>query len=468
FKNLMNKKLFLLTTSLASFLIPFTTNLISFTIPQIGKTYDVSFMLVVWVPLSFLISLTSFMIIFGKLSDIYGKVLFFRIGFVLFVLPVFLIPFAYNIYFLISLVLVMGAGAALFGTNTVAIISQVIPKEKRGSALGINSMSVYTGLVTSILLGSALLDLIGWKYIFLIDIPIALTGLFISFISMKGFEIKNRMTGIDAPGSITFTLSLLLFVVYISSSEIYTWQSTWYLLIMAVIIMLVFIYIESRSKNPFLDLSLFRDINFSAASLSLFFNYISTYYIVFVFTIYMSIFLKFSTMETGMVLIAQPVLMATISPISGRLADRYGSKELSSVGMATISTAFFLLYFLNMSSPVIIVIPIIMIGLGFGVFSAPNTNSAMYSVEKNKLGIASGTLGTIRYTGQLLSIAIASLILSSSMPRAMLLQMFAGIYTGNTVYKQAFLSGFKEVMLLSAILTLTGSFISLLKSRERL
>jgi len=462
----MNKKLFLLTTSLASFLIPFTTNLISFTIPQIGKTYGVSFMLVVWVPLSFLISLTSFMILFGKLSDIYGKVLFFRIGFVLFVLPVFFIPFAYNIYFLISLVLIMGAGAALFGTNTVAIISQVIPKEKRGSALGINAMSIYTGLVTSILLGSALVNTIGWKYLFLIDIPIALTGLVISFISMKGFEIKNKVNKIDVLGSITFTVSLLSFVIYISASEIYTWQSTLYLFAFAVLTLLIFIYIESKSKNPFLDLSLFRNINFSAASLSLFFNYISTYYIVFVFTIYMSLILKFSIVETGLVLIAQPVLMAATSPISGRLADKYGSKELSSIGMATISAAFFLLYFLNISSSITIVIPIIMIGLGFGVFSAPNTNSAMYTVEKNKLGIASGTLGTIRYTGQLLSIAISSLILSSSMPKAMLLQMFTGIYTENTVYKQAFLSGFKEVMLVSAILTLLGSFISLLKSKE--
>jgi MFS family permease len=407
------------------------------------------------------------MIIFGKLSDIYGKVLFFRIGFVLFVLPVFFIPFAYNIYLLISLVLVMGSGAALFGTNTVAIISQVIPKEKRGSALGINAMAIYTGLVTSILLGSALVDIISWKYIFLIDIPIALIGLFISFISMNDFEIKNKVNKIDVLGSITFTVSLLLFVVYISASEIYTWQSTLYLLILAVIFLLVFIYIESRSKNPFLDLSLFQNITFSAASLSLFFNYVSTYYIVFVFTIYMSLFLKFSIVETGLVLIAQPLLMAAMSPISGRLADKYGSKELSSIGMATISASFFLLYFLNTSSPIIIVIPIIMIGMGFGIFSAPNTNSAMGSVERNKLGIASGTLGTIRYTGQLLSIAIASMILSSSMPKAMLLQMFAGIYTKNTVYKQAFLSGFKEVMLLSAILTLAGSFISMLKSKGK-
>mgnify|MGYP001626396759 CR=1 FL=1 len=143
------RKLVLLTTSIAAFLTPFTSSVITFAVPRIGEVFKADFFTVVWVPLAYLIPLPSLMMLFGRLSDIYGRVKMFRLGFVLFLISVSFIIFSVNIYMLIAFVFITGVSGALIGTNSTAIVSHVYPANRRGGALGINAMSVYLGLTFS-------------------------------------------------------------------------------------------------------------------------------------------------------------------------------------------------------------------------------------------------------------------------------------------------------------------------------
>lgn len=461
------RRLVLLTTSLAAFLTPFTSSVITFAVPRIGEIFKASFFQVVWVPLAYLIPLPSFMILFGRLSDIYGRIKMFRLGFVIFLIATILIIFSVNIYMLIAFVFLAGVGGALIGTNSVAIVSHTYPPNRRGGALGINAMSVYLGLTFSPFLGGLLIQFFDWESVFYITISIVIIALAISFFSMKNIEIVEKKEYLDIPGAILFSVSLLSIVLYLSFSEIYGWVSMFYLLVIGIALFISFIYVERRSRTPLMDIKLFtKNRTFAASNFTAFLNYISTFSIVFIFSIYLQVILKYSPFQAGLILVFEPVFMVILSPISGRLADKYGSRVMSSIGMAVIGISFLVLFAINIKSVIDIIIPLSFIGIGFGFFTAPNTNSVMGSVPREKYGIASGTLGTMRFTGQILSISVASTILSGALPRTMLLGMFSGLTQSvSLTYVNEFVFGFKMAMLFSGIMSMVGAYTSLLKNK---
>ncbi|MDP8012439.1 MAG: MFS transporter [Thermoplasmata archaeon] len=466
--NERQRKLILITTSLASFLTPFSSSVITFAVPRIGEIFRANFFTVVWVPLAYLIPLPSLMILFGRLSDIYGRVKLFRLGFIIFLISMTLIIFSVNIYMLISLVFLAGIGGALIGTNATAIISHVYPANKRGGALGINAMSVYLGLTFSPFLGGVLIQFFDWQSVFLVTIPIVITALLISIFSLRDIDFKNKKENLDVMGAVIFTSSIISIVLYLSFSEIYGWFSMIFLLILGITLLILFIFYERKVKEPLIDISLFtKNRTFAASNISAFLNYISTYSIVFIFSIYLQVFLKYSPFQAGMVLVADPIFMVIFSPISGRLADKYGSRIMASLGMTVIGISFLILSWIKITNVYDIIIPLSFIGIGFGFFTAPNTNSVMGSVPRERFGIASGTLGTMRFTGQILSISVASAILSNALPRKILLGIFTGIMqSASVVYLNEFISGFKIAMLFSGLMSLLGAYASLLRNKN--
>ncbi len=462
----------LIITSLGSFLTPFTSSLISFAVPKIAGTFHSNFVDIVWVPMAYLIALPTFMILLGRLSDMYGRIRFYRIGFLIFSLGALLAATANDIYFLILSSFVMGFGGALIGTNATAIISIVYPREKRGWALGINAMSVYLGLTMAPVLGGILNQFFSWQAIFLINIPIAVVALILTFIYMKSSKIDfaRKKEKIDLMGSLLFTIGILSTVLYLSLGQIYDFLDTIYLLIIGIAVIVSFVFYERRIENPMLDISLFTtNRTFSAANFTAFLNYVSTFSITFIFSIFLQMILGYPPFAAGMILMIEPVLMVIFSPISGRMSDRYGSRGIASIGMLVIAIAFFILAFVNVKSGILsMVIPLGILGVGFGLFSAPNTNSVMGSVGSNRAGVASGTLGTMRFTGQLLSLALASAILSVSIPHSMLLQIFSGVTVKSGIDASAFEGGFKIIMILSGVLSLIGSYTSLLRTKGKI
>jgi Arabinose efflux permease len=460
------RRLILFTTSLAAFQTPYNSTVLSFITPVLGRYFHVPLYILVYVPIVYLIPLPTLMIALGRLSDIYGRARVFKVGFALFVIGSIIGALASNVYILILSSLLMGIGSSILSPGSAAIVSQVFPEGERGFALGINAMSVYLGLTSAPFLGGIITQFLGWRSVLLITSILSILGLVISFISMRGIDILRRKIPIDVYGSTIYALALLSIVMYLLLSAMSNWFNYIYLLIIGVALLILFVLIENKIRNPMLELSLFtRNISFMAGNLTALLNYISTYSIPFLLSLYLQAVLGYNPFMAGLILVSEPIFMAALSPISGRLSDRYGSREIAALGMGIIGVAFVMLLVLNIRNLMNIAISLAILGIGFGFFSAPNTNSVMGSVTSDKYGVASGVLGTMRFTGQLLSITVASAILINYLGKYAALYLFTGIPLINTVIYQSFLLGLRVMLIISAILSFIGVYTSLLREK---
>ena len=432
--------------------------------PEIGRSLGVSFLLMVWVPLSYLIPLTTSMVLFGKLSDTLGRVPLFQIGFLLYGLGSVAASFASSFPTLVGPVVVMGTGSALLSVNSTALVSAIFPSRSRGGALGIVTMAVYLGLTAGPTLSGLFLEVAGWRSLFYATAGLSLLSLVLARRFLRQVETALRPTPIDLAGFATFLAGIFLIVFGLSAGEVYGWGLVTPLFAVGLALLVLFVLLERRREHPLLDPSLFtRNRTFAAANVTAFLNYVSTFAIVFVFSIYFTVVVGLSPVEAGLLLVVEPVLMVVISPVSGRLSDRLGSRGLASLGMFLISGAFFAFYFtVGRVPPVDLVGPLAVVGIGFGLFSAPNTNSVMGSVPRELSGMAAGTLGTMRFVGQLMSIALTGALLASAMSHSALLGLFSGASTTPTD-TGAFLSGLRTIMAVSGVLSLAGAFTSLVR-----
>ena len=460
------KRLILFTTSLAAFQTPYNSTVLSFITPVLGKYFHAPLDVLIYVPIIYLIPLPTLMITLGRLSDIYGKVKMFKLGFVLFLIGSLLGSLAPNIYTLIIASLVMGFGSSILSPGSAAIVSQVFPEGERGFALGINAMAVYLGLTSAPFFGGLITQFLGWRFVLIITTILTVLGFAISWFSMESIELPRRVVRIDYVGVITFTTAILLVVMYLILSAVSDWLYYLYLLIIGFAFFTVFIIAERRINYPMLDLSLFtRNISFMAGNITALLNYISTYSVPFLFSLYLQVVLGYNPFIAGLILVSEPVFMAALSPVSGKLSDKYGSREIAALGMGLIGVAFIMLLLLNIKYAIYVALSLMVLGIGFGLFSAPNTNSVMSSVTADKYGIASGVLGTMRFMGQLLSITVASAILVSYLGRYASLYLFTGIMMSNITVYQSFITGLRIVLIISAIFSFIGVYTSLLREK---
>jgi len=460
-------KFLLLTTSLAAFLSPFISSAVSFGVPRIGASLHLNFYQAALLPLTVLIPLASFMLLFGKLSDELGRVRFFRMGLVIFSLAALISPFTRNFYGLVVALFALGTGSAMLSTNSTAIVSYAYSEGGRGFALGINAMSVYMGLTMAPVLGGFLIEFFGWQSIFFVIVPVALFSLLISFFSLKGVEIRNAGSGINVVGSSFFAGAILSIALFLSLGYITGFLNISFLLLTFVIFLVLFIRDEATSKSPVIPINLLKgNRTFVASNATAFLNYISTFSIVFVFSIYLQVILHVSPFLSGLLLLPEPLLMVAVSPAAGRLSDIFGSRSIASIGMFLIGLSFLSFSYFNRINEVGLMILLTVLGTGFGLFSAPNTNSVMGSVRRENSGIASGFLGTMRFLGQMASIILATLVLSVYMPKSLTIGIFSGIYVQITPqYFNGFLSGFRIAMIISAALSFSGAVTSLLRNK---
>ncbi|MFP3491809.1 MAG: MFS transporter, partial [Vulcanisaeta sp.] len=297
------RRLILFTTSLAAFQTPYNSTVLSFITPVLGRYFHVPLYILVYVPIVYLIPLPTLMIALGRLSDIYGRARVFKVGFALFVIGSIIGALAPNVYILILSSLLMGIASSILSPGSAAIVSQVFPEGERGFALGINAMSVYLGLTSAPFLGGIITQFLGWRSVLLITTILSILGLVISFISMRGIDILRRKIPIDVYGSTIYALALLSIVMYLLLSAMSNWFNYIYLLIIGVALLILFVLIENKIRNPMLELSLItRNISFMAGNLTALLNYISTYSIPFLLSLYLQAVLGYNPFMAGLIL----------------------------------------------------------------------------------------------------------------------------------------------------------------------
>ncbi|MGB9659719.1 MAG: MFS transporter [Nitrososphaerales archaeon] len=455
-KSATDKRVALLVATLASFLAPFMISSVNIALPSIGIEFAIDAVLLSWVTASYLLATAMFLVPFGRIADIYGRKRIFLYGILIYTVSCLLLAISPSSVALISLRFLEGIGSAMILGTGIAILTSVFPIGERGKALGINVTAVYLGLSLGPFLGGFLTQHLGWRSIFLVNVPLGLTIIFFVFRKLKGEWAEAKGEKFDFTGSTIY--SFVLVAVMYGLSLLPAMLGAWLILIGALGI-LAFVKWETKVESPVLNISLFRNSRvFAFSNLAALINYSATFAVGFLLSLYLQYIKGLTPQSAGLILVSQPIVQTVFSPFAGWLSDRIEPRIVASMGMALTTIGLFLLTFLNEKTTLeFIVSSLILLGLGFALFSSPNTNAVMSSVEKKFYGVASAILGTMRLTGQTLSIGIAMLIFA----------IYIGRVQITPEYYQPFLISVEVAFIIFAILCFIGIFASLVRGKVR-
>ncbi|MEW6181802.1 MAG: MFS transporter [Bacillota bacterium] len=419
------KRYTLITITMASFLAPFMGSAVNLAIPSIAKQFNASGVLVTWVVSCYLLSSVAFLLPFGRLADILGRKKVFITGVTIFSLASLLCGSAWSIKALIAFRILQGvSGAMVFGTG-MAILTSVFPPQERGKVLGINTATVYTGLSLGPVLGGAMNQHLGWQSIFYFNVLMAVIIVPIALLKLKGEWAGARGEKFDLSGTGMYTFGIVGVLYGLSSvAAKYPDRFTTVLgpvvltpallsLVLGLVLLAFFARHELKTEFPIINLRLFRrNVAFLFSNLAALINYSATFAVTFLLSLFLQVVLGFKSQTAGLILLAQPVIMASLSPFAGVLSDRVEPRIVSSWGMGLTTLGLALFTFLHEGTPVwFVVLNLALLGTGFALFSSPNSNAVMSSVERRFYGVGSSTLGTMRLTGQAISMAVATLII---------------------------------------------------------
>jgi EmrB/QacA subfamily drug resistance transporter len=403
------KRTVLLIAILSGFITPFDGSAVNIALPALGAEFHMDAIALSWVATAYLLSSAVFLVPFGKIADIYGRKKIFLYGIFIFSLASLLMTMVPSTEMLIGIRVFQGLGSAMiFGTG-VAIVTSAFPPGERGKALGIYITAVYLGLSAGPFLGGMMTQYLGWRSIFFVNVPIGIAVIILILWKLKGEWAECRGEKFDFIGSIIYGASIIAVMYGFSSLPDFKGGA---LIASGIVGMAFFALYEMRVPSPVLDIRLLsKNRIFAFSNLSALINYSATFAVTFLLSLDLQYTKGFTSGQAGIILIAQPVVQAIISPIAGKLSDKIEPRIVASAGMTLNAIGLFLLIFLNEATPLwYLVICLFVLGAGFGLFSSPNTNAIMSSVDKRFYGVASGINGTMRLLGQMLSMGIAMMI----------------------------------------------------------
>jgi EmrB/QacA subfamily drug resistance transporter len=405
------KRSVLVVTTLAAFLSPFGISSVNIALPSIGKEFLMDAILLSWVTTSYLLTSAMFLVPFGKIADIYGRIRIFTYGILIFTLASVGSAISNSAAMLICFRILQGFGAAATYCVGAAILTSVFPSGELGRVLGINLAAVYIGYSVGPFLGGFLTHHLSWRSIFLANVLLGLIIIFLVFWKLKGEGHEAKKEKFDLTGSIIYSITLLL-IMY-GFSQLSAMRGVW-LILPGALGILAFVKWETKAESPVLDINLFRNNRvFAFSNLAALINYSATFAVTFLLSLYLQYIKKLPPEDAGLILISKPIVQAFFSPYAGRLSDRTEPRIVASIGMALTAMGLFLFIFLDEKTTLGFVVgSLILLGFGFALFSSPNTNAVMSSVDNRLYGVASGTVGTMRALGMVLSMGITILIFS--------------------------------------------------------
>jgi EmrB/QacA subfamily drug resistance transporter len=451
------KRSVLLVTTFAAFLTPFLGSAVNLALPSMGKDLQANAISLSWVISSFMLSSAIFLLPFGRLADIIGRKKVFTAGILLFTLSTFLIIFCHNIVTLIVLRVFQGISSAMIFGTSLAIITSVFMPGERGRAMGINITAVYLGLSTGPVIGGLLTQYLGWRSIFAFLIPFGIISLILIQTKIKTEWAESGDEKFDVTGSLVYAIALFAFMYGFSQLPAVT---GWIFLVSGILMAGIFLYFEKKTENPVFDIRLLlQNRVFAFSGLAALINYSATSATGFFLSLYLQYLKGFDARFAGLIMISQPVAMTLLSPVAGRLSDKKNPGVIASFGMALTATGLMLLCFVDMETSIPVIISfLVIIGTGFGLFSSPNSNAIMSSVDKRYLGVASGVVGTMRLIGQMMSMGIAM----------MLIAIFLGRQTINPQTYPGLLKSMKTGFIIFSGLSILGIFASLARNKNNL
>ncbi len=427
---------------------------INIALPSMGKELSMNTITLGWVATAYLLAAALFLLPFGKIADRNGRKRLFLAGIWIFAITSFVTGLSYNAWMLIALRFLNGFGSAMIFATALAILTSSYDKSVRGRVLGINVAAVYLGLSLGPSIGGFFTMYFGWRSIFYLNAVLAAIIIPVAMSKLPNDNRKRPDVPFDYKGTLIYGLSLAM-IIY--GFPLIPNLIGFVLLGLGLAGTYAFLLLEDKVEDPLLNMRKFKHNKvFIFSNIAAFINYSATFALVFLLSFYLQQVKLLSPRESGLILMAQPIIMTLLSPLAGRLSDKIEPAIVSSIGMAVTTAGLIAFIFLNADSSIIFIIGIlVLLGLGFALFSSPNTNAVMSSVKPVEYGTASATLGTMRLVGQTMSMGITLMIFA----------IFMGKGERDLANINGLLTSIHYTFLTFAVLCFIGIFLSMKRGK---
>ncbi len=456
----------LIAVAFGTFMATMDFSIVNVALPTLSREFDRSPDTVVWATLISSLVVTGLTLTAGRVGDLYGRKRVYITGWVIFTLGMAVASFAQTIEQLIAYRFFQAIGVSLAMANGNAIVTDAFPPEERGQALGTTGSVVGAGLMSGPIIGGVLLGLFGWQSIFYLRVPIGIIAMTLAFLFIRPSEPLPAGTSrkLDIPGAVALFVALSSALLAVNRGQSWGWGSPVIvgLLIFAICALIAFLRIESKAVSPVVALALFKVRALSVGVSSLALSFAGQSAVTFLLPFYLQEVKDFSTARTGLVMATVPSMMLLLSPVSGRVSDRYGFQHQTTFGIALVSIGLLSMATINAGTPVpMLVLRLALIGIGTAIFMSPNSSAIMGSVPKDRLGTASAAVGTARNIGNATGLAMASAIVVavSTASAGFSAERLADLPEG------ALVDGIRVAFLVAAIASSTAIVASSLKGR---
>jgi EmrB/QacA subfamily drug resistance transporter len=413
--------LILLPIGVGTFMSALDGSVVNTVLPLLRNELRTSVAGVEWVMTVYLLVVSALLLGVGRAGDLYGHKRIYITGFLLFVVGSALCGLASSVEMLVGMRGVQAVGAAMLYANSPAILTKSFPAAQRGRVLGAQVTFTYLGLTTGPSLGGWLASVLGWRSIFYINVPLGVLAVALALRVIEDDRPEGKVEKFDFAGAALFTSGLVALLVALNQGHAWGWGSTRTVLLLAVAVSLlaVFFFVERGRTNPMLDLTLFRSRVLTASTVTALLNYICLYSVLFVVPFLLIQARGLDTRRAGLVMTAQPIVVALVTPFSGTLSDRIGSRTLAALGMLVLAAGLVLLAVAAGSAALAPVAGALgVVGLGIGLFVSPNNSALMGAAPRQRQGIAAGILATARNVGMVLGVGLAGAVFTTVIARS--------------------------------------------------
>jgi EmrB/QacA subfamily drug resistance transporter len=445
-------------------------SIVNVAMPTLTGTFGVSMSVIEWVAMSYMLTLTIFLPLFGRLADIYGRSTLYNVGFVVFSVGSVLCGAAPTAAFLIAARVVQAVGAGLLQANSVALITQAFPASERGKAIGIQGAVQAVSMAVGPFVGGILIAAVGWRAIFYVNLPIGALGTIAALFILPRNAKADKKERVDYLGAALFAAGLACLVLAFNEGAKLGWASPTIAgyLVAAGVLLSALVVTELKVEHPLIDLRLFRNTTFLLGNLTGMLSYFVLFAVMFLMPFYLQKVLRYSTELTGSLLMPVPLAMAVVAPFAGHVSDKFGSRVMTTSGMLVSAIACFHMLALGASAHTsLLVAALVLLGIGMGLFTPPNNSAIMGSAPADKLGVAGGVLNMMRSLGLIFGIDISGAIFTTLEHRYLAENGFPNVRhvfgdaTIPTFLKNgAFLHGFLVVVLVLLVLNFVSAVIS--------
>jgi EmrB/QacA subfamily drug resistance transporter len=390
-------------------------------LPTLTEYFHTAFTTIRWTILSYDLILIGLVITMGRLGDLFGRRRFYTAGFVLFVAGSALCIVSQSPAQLICFRVLQAIGGSMISANGRAIASIAVPRAERGKALGLTSTAFHVGFLTGPTLGGFMIDTVGWRWIFSLNIPIGIWAAWLAWRLLDESTNEEPVRSIDVTGALLLLLANGLFIYAVDQIPRLGWGNATILtsLALAAGAFALLVFVELRAPIPILILAFFRNRLFSASILSLFLVAFSQVALNFLMPFYLQNLRGFTPSQVGWIIVSDSVIIMALAPIAGWLSDRFGSRLLCTIGCALIAMGQLLISTVGLDSSVLrIISPLALQGLGWALFNSPNQSAVLGSVPLERVGSASGMVATAARTGGAMGVALSATFFSALLSAA--------------------------------------------------